>query len=215
MHKAAKTLHRTTALLVVAFLILHMITHLAGLWGMDAYNAVQSALRPVYRNAVVEPILLCAIAVQMVSGALLLLRKFKRGLRGSWERAQAYSGAVVLFFALQHEPAYLATRWLDGLDTTFYWPASVMNRAPFYYYFAPYYFAGVTALFLHTACAARLALIRRGHAQTAVRVFWATTVFGILAATAIVLMLLGSFYPIELPDEWIAYLQKYIPTYGT
>lgn len=213
MTKHMKLIHRYIAVLAIVFIVLHMITHLSGLWGITAYNATQTLFRALYQTPITEPILLTAFAIQLVSGLILLTRQIRRGLRGPWARTQAISGGIILFFATQHMISFAISRWLDGLNTNFYWPASVMSGAPFIYYFIPYYFAGVVAMFIHIGCALRLILLRKSRPKTANRAFWALTAAGIATATAIILMLSGAFYTVTLPTEWITYLQRFIPGY--
>ena len=208
-----RKLHRITGLILVAFVLMHMATHLSGLWGIDAYNATQAKLRLVYRNQLVEPLLFLAIAVQVGSGLRLIFTGFRRRWAHKWGRVQTLSALIFLLFILQHMSAMILARWVEGLDTNFYWPASVMNGPPFTYYFVPYYFFGVSALFVHLGCAARLALIR--HKQpVATPAFWILAGSGALMAAVIDAMLLGAFYSITLPAEWIAYLQAFVPASG-
>ncbi len=209
----ARKLHRLNALLLTAFIMLHMATHLSGLWGIETYNTTQKALRLLYRNPVIEPLLLASSVSQIILGAILLIRTVRRGPRGVWPRVQVISGGIFLWFFTEHLIALVLARWIDGLDTNFYWPASVMSGAPFTWYFIPYYFLGVSALFVHIACAIRLQLIRTGRRQTAKQAFWTTAFIGIVLATLINSMLLGVYYDIRLPDDWIGYLRKFVPGY--
>lgn len=210
----AQSLHRVTGAILVLFVLLHMITHLSGLWGIDSYTAMQGRLRLIYRNPVVEPLLLIAFAAQVVLGLRLGLRGIRRKLAQPWPRLQVVSGLIFAFFILQHLTAMAMARWIDGLDTGFYWPAAVMSSAPFYWYFTPYYILGVTSLFVHLGCALRLMLLRRGHRAAALRAFWLISALGAGLALVIVAMLLGAFYDITLPPEWQGYLRKFIPSHG-
>ena len=130
-----------------------------------------------------------------------------------WSRIQLISGLMILFFVAQHITGNLMARFLSDIDTTFHWPASVMNGAPFVFYFFTYYFIGVTAMFVHLACFARLALLRRKQNQVAIRVFWAFSISGAPIALLINLMLMGAFFYISLPDKWVGYLQGFLPNY--
>lgn len=209
-----KSIHRKTGLLLTVFVLLHMITHLSGLFGLEAYFAMQNALRQIYRNIVIETLLLSAFAIQIVLGIRLITTNFRRKLGEKWSRRQTLSGLVLLVFVSQHLIAMSVTRWVYALDTTFYWPAAVMSGPPFYWYFAPYYFLGVSAIFVHLACAVRLHLLRRKCHAAAGPAFWSITVCGVLIAVVINLILLGAFFDIALPDQWLGYLQKFIPSYG-
>lgn len=208
-----RSIHRINGLFLAVFVVLHMATHLSGVLGIETYNATQNALRLLYRNLVIEPILLMSFVVQIALGVRLVTQNFKRKMAEKWARAQAISGLTFLFFISQHLIAMSVTRWGDGLDTTFYWPASVMSGPPFFWYFAPYYFLGVAAMFVHLGCAARLHLMRRKSRNAARLAFWGIAIFGVAIAALIDLMLLGAFYDITIPDQWVGYLQKFLPTY--
>ncbi len=211
----ADNIHRITGLALVFFIVLHMGTHLAGLWGIDAYNTAQTFTRQIYRNPLVEPILLIAFATQIVLGIVLISRNFRRKLSMKWPRRQALSGLLFLLFISQHLIAMSLARWVDGLDTNFYWPASVMNAPPFYWYFGPYYFVGVTAMGVHLGCALRLWFLRRRSPTAAAYGFWFCASGSSLIAIFVALMLGGTFFDITLPAEWIAYLNKFTVGFGT
>lgn len=205
--------HRWNAVFLSGFLILHFATHVSGLFGIDAYNQTQSVLRLVYKNPIVEPFLLASIMVQVGWGLVLLIRRFRRGIRGVWAHTQVYSGVLFFVFVVQHLSAFAMARWIEGMDTNFYWPASVMSGAPFVWYFAPYYLIGVAALFVHAGCGIRLALLRSRYRASASTGFWISAFTGTILSSLIVAMLLGSFYEIELPEVWTAYLQAFVPSY--
>jgi len=62
------------------------------------------------------------------------------------------SGAILLLFLVQHVGAALYVRaFLPSIDTNIYWAASVVHSKPLSLYFGPYYFLGVSAVFLHIA----------------------------------------------------------------
>ena len=206
----AHKLHRWNAVFLCIFIALHFVTHLSGVFGVEAYNSVQKTMRYVYRNPVIEPFVLLSAVLQIGWGALLLGRK----IREKWAHIQVISGAIFLFFITEHLIALVLARWVDGYDTNFYWPASVMNGAPFTWYFFPYYFLGVSSLFVHLGCACRLMLLRSTYRQYADTGFWAPSVAGIAMALVINFTLLGGFFEIQLPDEWVTYLRRFIAYYS-
>ena len=205
--------HRWNSVFLGLFIVLHFATHLTGVFGIQAYNDMQSALRVIYRNPIIEPVLLLSAILQIGIGLMLLIRKTRRGLRGRWAYTQVISGFIVLLFLAQHLSALALARWIDGLDTNFYWPASVMSGAPFIWYFLPYYFLGIVALFTHLGCGVRLALLRSGHRHYAATGFWGLTGLGLAMAVIINLTLMGVFFEIELPAVWITYLQSFVEGY--
>jgi succinate dehydrogenase/fumarate reductase cytochrome b subunit len=213
MRMTIKDLHRVNAVFLIAFVIIHMGTHLSALWGVDAYNATQKALRLVYQNPIIEPLLLASCCFQIVAGFILMFRSIRKGLRGFWQKLQVISGGVFLFFIVEHLIALVFARWVEGLDTNFYWPASVMDGAPFTWYFVPYYFLGVSALFVHMGCAVRLMLMRNHKHRMASFAFWSISLAGIVSISLVIPALLGMYYDITLPEEWVAYLRVFSPKY--
>jgi len=210
----AKKLHRWNAVFLSVYILAHFITHLSGVFGIDAYNHTQAAMRVVYRNQHIEPLLLQSVFIQVALGGLLLVRQVRKGLRGKWAHIQAISGGILLYFIAQHVIAMMLARWVDNLDTNFYWPASVMSSAPFVWYFFPYYFLGVSALFIHMGCGVRLALMRSKLRPHATLGFWGLTILGLAIAMLINLILMGAFFEIRLPDEWLDYLRGFVPDHS-
>ncbi|MCY0154356.1 hypothetical protein OEG86_21395 [Hoeflea alexandrii] len=88
-----------------------------------------------------------------------------------------------------------------------------MSGAPFIWYFLPYYFLGVVALFVHLGCGIRLALFRSNLRSYATIGFWALSALGLAMAVTINLTLMGVFFEIELPPAWLTYLQGFVAGY--
>lgn len=210
----ARRLHRFNAIFLAVFIAAHFATHLSGLWGVETYNAVQNAVRIVYRQPLIEILILASAALQAGLGIKLLISAARRGVVGIWSWIQVTSGAVFLIFLVEHLIALGFARLAFGLDTNFYWPASVMSGPRFTWYFIPYYFLGVLALFVHVGSALRWILVDQGRIKTAAVTFWTLTLVGTVISGLIVAMLLGTFFEINLPPEWIEYLRVFYPTYG-
>lgn len=204
-------LHRILAVGLVFFILPHLAGHLAGLWGQGAFDFVQGHLRPFYRNPLVEPVLLLAVALQLVLGLVLLQRQWRRGLRGNLLRWQFISGVVLALFLIEHLLAMAMARYWAGLDTTFWWPASVASQWPFVLYFWPYYLSGVLAFFTHAGIGLSIALRRKGRHRAATRVVRASVTVGLVWGGLILLGISGGLYPVDLPPEWQNYLAVFLP----
>lgn len=193
-------LHRYSALLLGLFLLAHLANHVAGLAGIDVHIAVMERLRTVYRFPLVEGVLLVAVGVQVVSGITFLVRGWKRR-RGTVYVLQALSGAYLAFFLLNHVVAVLFSRAVLDLDTTFHFAAAGMHVSPFHFFFMPYYFLSVLALFTHLG----IFLYRRRQraSPTGARVVLAVSMSaGALLALLIVLMLAGKLYTVDIPAQY-------------
>lgn len=207
-------MHRFNAIFLSAFILLHFATHLSGFWGIEAYNSVQSELRKIYRVPAVELAVLISITLQILLGGKLLIDRIKvKGITGFWGWLQVISGAVFLVFMAQHLYSLGMARLYFSLDTNFYWPASVMSGPWFIYYFAPYYFLGVFALFAHIGAGVRFVLADRGHKRAAHITGVGFIVSGAVIGMIIPPIIAGAFFPIELPSEWIDYLRFYDPDF--
>ena len=206
-----KSLHRGLSVLLLLFVPLHLIGHLAGLGGQGSFDRVQALLRPLYRNPVVEPVLIIALLAQAGLGLWLMWQRGRKGWRPGLMRWQSLSGLIVALFVLQHIPAMLAARYLAGLDTSYWWPASVASTLPFALYFWPYYVAGVAAFCLHLGIGLSMVLRRRGKVQAAGRLVTASAVIGVALGLAILAGISGQVDPVHLPPEWQAYLASLLP----
>ena len=163
--------------------------------------------RSIYRVPLLEAALLIGIAFQVSSGLTLFVRGCKHR-RGFIAWLQAISGAYLALFLLFHVGAVLFGRRALNLDTNFYFTAAGFHVAPFQFFFTPYYFLGVMALFVQLACAAHQ---RFRHLPRVARVLIVTAppVFGTVASLLIVLSLAGALYPVEVPAQYKA---TYAPT---
>jgi succinate dehydrogenase/fumarate reductase cytochrome b subunit len=199
--------HRISGVVVAAYVAVHLLDHLLAIRSVDAHIQFMEACRQVYRHLFVEAILLACVAFQIGSGVYLIKQTW--GARRGWfQRIQAWSGGYLVFFLLLHVAAVLVGRTVLALDTNFYFAASGMHVRPFSYFFVPYYFVAVIAIFGHLACAVRALL--RGRASEALRGFaaYAVLALGVVAATLIVAAFAGAFYDIQIPS---AYRATYAP----
>lgn len=200
-----RTLHRTSAILIAVFACFHIANHLAGLTGVAAHVAFMDNARLVYRNVVVEIVLLWCVAFQVGSGLTLALRGWRQR-RGFVPWLQALSGLYLSFFLLVHVSAILSGRILLNLDTNFYFAAAGFHVPPYPFFFVPYYFLAVVALFAHLGCAAYWQAQHRS-GRTRVLVIAIPTSVAVVVALLIVLLLAGKLQPFEVPA-------KYKATYG-
>lgn len=180
-----KRLHSLNALVLCLFIGLHMANHLALLGGFAAHDAVLERLRPLYRAALVEPVLIALFALQIGLGLALAWRRGRP--RMGWAWVQVVSGVTLALFLVQHVPATLFARPETDTDARF--AAAVVRDWPGAAYFIPYYILGVTALAAHLAAGRRFGLWPRP-ADALTR---AMPLAGLAAGITIVAGLLGAF----------------------
>ncbi len=212
--RGLRSWHKFNAFILMAFIAVHFINHLSGLFGIKTYNTVQDAFRTVYRFPPIELILLLAISSQLILGAILLVRSLRRGRpKGFWAWAQVLSGGLFFFFMAEHLYALFMTRLVFHLDTNFSWPASVMSGPPFTYYFVPYYFLGVFAVMTHIGTGLRYWAIDAGREALGNWIGIGFMLAGALIGATIIPILTGVLYPIPLTQEWLDYLRYFLPSY--
>lgn len=180
-----RSLHRLSAVVLGAFATLHLANHLLVVAGPAAHEAGLSLLRPLYRATVTEPVLLASAAIQIITG-LGLFWQTRRGLGDRWRRA---SGLCLSFFLVAHTLAALTFRATTGLETNFYWAASVLTW-PLALWFVPYYALGIVSLTVHVG----VAVSRRPP--------WIFCAAGTLVAAIVIAGLGGLLYPVTVPDAY-------------
>ena len=196
-HSWVKT-HRILAMLLGVFIVSHLAIHLTAWGGPDTHIWALSKIQPLYRNWVVEPLLVLAIIAQVVIGSNLLWRRWKQPQKTLWGWLQIMSGVYIAIFLSIHSSSALITRYIIGLDTNFYWAAATLNVAPLQYFFTPYYFLGVLSIFVHLAAA-----IHFGWKYSGKILPLLIAALGVITATAIILAFNGSLFAIDLPPEYI------------
>ena len=201
---ALRRVHRTSAIAVTLFAVLHVANHLMALGSVDAHLRFMRAARMVYRQPLVEAVLLLCVAVQAASGLALLRTGWKRR-SGMAARLQAGSGAYLALFLAIHVAAVLFGRVVSGLDTNFHFAAAGLHVRPFYLFFLPYYFLAVAALFTHLGCV----VSRRAARTPGLRavVLGASVCVGVVTSAAILAALMGALYPYEVPQRYLSTFQ--------
>ncbi|WP_309667383.1 hypothetical protein [Tabrizicola sp.] len=186
--------HRLSATVLAVFLTLHLGNHLAGLAGQAAHTGVLHALRPVYRNPIIEPLLIGLFVWQAASG-LRLAWRFRRAK--GWPRVQAMSGCYLSLFLLIHISVVLGARAVSGTDTDLAFAAAGLHAGGAWpWVFAPYYGLAVAALFAHLSVPLRH---RFGPAAG-----YASVAAGAALGVTLVLLLAGVIVPLIIPATLIA-----------
>ncbi|MFP5393537.1 MAG: hypothetical protein ACLGI6_18645 [Gammaproteobacteria bacterium] len=201
--------HRRSAAVIGLFAFFHIINHLVSLGGVEAHLHWMDAARRIYRQPLVEAVLLACVAFQIISGIGFVIRGWKARVGWlSW--LQAASGAYLALFLLAHVGAVLYGRVQLHLDTNFYFAAAGLYVPPWAWFFAPYYFLGVLALFTHLGCAACWQVRQRDVRRGALALGTACAA-GAAIALLIVLSLAGKIEAVEVPAKYMATYQAGTP----
>ena len=187
--------HGISALcILLLFLLPHIGNHLTGFWNGATHIAVMKLARLLYRDSVVEPVLLLFIAFQIASGAILVWRRLslKSELFGT---LQTLTGVYVGIYLLAHMTAAFSAR-LGGTDTNWNWLTNddrgLLAQLSSFTLVA-HYWVGPVALFTHLGGGLRLVMIEHGlNERLAGRVVFALMVAGAAMSSVILLGLLGA-----------------------
>ncbi|MFZ6009210.1 MAG: hypothetical protein ACOYXT_02585 [Bacteroidota bacterium] len=145
-----KKLHYHTGLTLSVFITLHLFNHLSSIIGVETHLELMETLRLIYRNVIVETILLLTVIFQIISGVSLFRAKRKAALFG-FDKLHIWSGLYLAFFLVAHVSAVFVGRFLLHVDTNFYFGAAGLNDFPSGLFFYPYYGLAVLAVFAHFA----------------------------------------------------------------
>lgn len=202
-----RTLHRVTGLLLALFVFSHLALHLLALAGPQAHLTALAAFQTVYRNPVVEPVLLAALLIQIGLGLRLAVSGWRASKGDGWARLQIISGLYLAYFILNHTGAALYTRYGAGLETNFWWASGTLMHETARYWFYPYYALGVMAVFAHAAVAVRY----RWESARNARMVLAG---GAMVTAAILLAFGGWLSPVPLKPEYRAYYDVLVALLG-
>ena len=197
--------HRVIAIGLGLFILTHLAVHITAIGGPKLHIATLSKIQPLYRNWVIEPILVLAILAQIIIGGNLVWRRWKSPQKGFWGWTQILSGGYLAFFLLIHSSAALTTRYIVGLETNFYWAAATLNITPLQFFFTPYYTLGILSVFAHLAAA-----IYFGRGQKSARPSWIILGVGSAVALIIVASFSGAVYDIKIPQEYVDHFENYM-----
>lgn len=150
-----KSLHRISGIIIAIFAAAHLFNHAMAWYGIETHRDIMEALRNIYRQPVVETVLLLCFGFQVYSGIKQAVTLRKVPHLSLNDRLQMYAGWAFAFFIVQHIGAVVGQRLYFGTNTDFYFAARVVLEGPFKYYFVPYYFLGIMALGIHVAATHR------------------------------------------------------------
>lgn len=198
---SVRKLHRSSAVIIVAFALFHIVNHLFAIGGAERHIAVMDALRLIYRNVLVEAVLLCAVVFQALTG--LRLFWFGRNKRTRLlDKLQAFSGLYLAVFFIIHVSSVLVERNAVGLDSNFYFAAAGLLKFPSSLFFVPYYSLSIIAIFTHLGCALRWMIMDEYSEISANRAAYLMIALGVVTSIIIFVAFSGWLYQINLPQQY-------------
>jgi hypothetical protein len=171
----------------------HIGNHAAGFWSGPVHIEIMNAVRRVYRDDFVQPILLALIGFQILSGTALVRRRMRvpSDFLGT---VQTLCGVYVGVYFLAHMTAVFAARYA-GTDTNWTWltrnDGSMLGSLSNLRLIA-HYWVGPIAIVAHVACGLRMVLLQRDTSPaTANRLALALITLGVVASSLILVALLN------------------------
>jgi len=196
-----KKIHYISGLTISIFIGLHLFNHLASVFGVEVHLVVMDKLRLVYRNIVVETILLIAVGVQIISGLKLFFSK-RKAKNNFYGKLQIWTGLYLAFFLMVHVGAVLSGRYILNLDTNFYFGVAGLNTFPLNLFFVPYYGLAIISFFGHVAAIHAHKMKKELFGLTIEQQSRLILIKGILVTLIILYGLTNGFIGVEIPEEY-------------
>jgi hypothetical protein len=186
--------HGVSALaILLLFVGPHIGNHLAGFWGGPAHIAIMNVVRRVYRDDIIQPVLLALIGFQILSGTALVRRRMRMP-SDFFGTVQTMCGGYIGVYLLAHMTAVFAARHA-GTDTNWAWltrPNDSLLFSLFELRLIAHYWVGPIAIVAHVACGLRWVLLQRDISPaTTNRIAWALIAVGVVSSSIILLALLN------------------------
>jgi hypothetical protein len=182
----------------VGFIAAHLLNHLVALEGSAAHGVLMHALRHIYRNVWVEPVLLVLLAFQLLSG-IILWQPRTRGAADALGTLQTASGIYLAVYLTSHVDAVFVLARHFGIETDWGWATGApvgLLRDAWDIRLLPHYSLAVFLLLAHLSCGLRTILIAHGlPAAPAARITWTLVAVSALVALLISLALVGARLP--------------------
>ena len=141
------------------------------------------------------------VALQVFLGVKLYLSKRKM-LSGFFEKIQIWSGLYLAFFFVAHVGAVMAGRFIQQLDTNFYFGVAGLNAFPAMLYFIPYYGLAVLSFFAHIAAIHHQKMQKSVFGFTPIQQARLILYLGIFVLILIYYGATGGFTGVEIPEEY-------------
>ena len=183
-----RRIHGYSAMLIALFALAHISNHSLGIISLPTHAAVLHVLRLVYRQQVMETVVVLAVLVQSSTGLVMVWKSYLRS--GTPVRnMQILSGLFLALFFFSHLSAVYHTRQ-RGIDTDFAWAVSgqagllgVKGSAAL----VPLYTLSVLMIFTHLASQMRRRLPRVVSERVAQNAF-----YGVLALGGVATLVIGA-----------------------
>lgn len=197
-----KKLHYLSGLTITVFIGLHLLNHMIGIFGAEQHIEFMNTLRIVYRNLIVELILMIVVLIQIISGLKLFVSK-RKSVHDFYGKLQIWTGLYLAFFLVIHVSAVMAGRFIMDLDTNFYFGVAGLNTFPLNLFFIPYYGLAIFSFFGHIAAIHSQKMKGKIFGLTVEQQSKFILIKGIIVALIIFYGTTNGFTGVELPAEYL------------
>jgi len=188
--------HGVSALaLVMIFLTLHIANHLMFPVGEGTYNSVMKVFRHVYRNDILQPLVVALFLFQVGTG-LFFVWRLTAAPSDRFRTFQIASGIYLAVYVLGHmDSVFIFARTYLGIDTGWSFATGAptgLVKDPWNIRLVPHYWLGVFFILAHLASAARAVMMAHGVSKTLADRFMVGGAVGAgIVATVIMLGMCG------------------------
>jgi hypothetical protein len=196
-----KKLHYFSGITISIFVGLHLFNHFYSLFGAHAHLELMNDLRVIYRNIIAETLLLFAVAIQIISGICLFLKK-RKTTSDLFEKLQIWTGLYLAVFLLMHVSAVLFGRFIMELDTNFYFGVAGLNTFPLNLFFIPYYGLAIISFFGHISAVHSKKMKRKILGVEPIKQSYGILIIGIIVALILLYGLTNGFNGVEIPKKY-------------
>lgn len=196
-----KQIHYLSGITIAIFVALHLFNHFYSLFGANAHIHLMEDLRVLYRNRIVETILLLAVVVQIISGIKLFLNK-RKAASSFFDKLQIWTGLYLAIFLVIHLSAVLSGRFILNLDTNFYFGVAGLNTFPFNLFFIPYYGLAIISFFGHISAVHSKKMKREIFGIRPFNQSYGILIIGLILTLIIIYGLTNGFNGVEIPREY-------------
>ena len=196
-----KRVHYFSGIIISIFIGFHLLNHFYSILGIRAHIQLMNDFRIVYRNVLIETILLIAVAIQIITGTKLFLKKRKTA-DSFFEKLQIWTGFYLAFFLIFHVSVVFIGRYYLKLDTNFYFGVAGLNTFPYSLFFIPYYGLAIVSFSGHISAVHSKKMKRNLFEIEPAKQSFVILFIGIILTVAIFYGLTNGFSGIEIPKEY-------------